>query len=57
MMKMKKQGLYSSSDTNFKKFSRIFLHLDFSKTPNFTLKPFISKTSQSILITVNLHFL
>lgn len=57
MMKMKKQSLYSSSDTNFKKFSRIFLHLDFSKTSNSTLNPFISKTSKSVLITVNLQFL
>ena len=33
MMKMKKHGLYSSLDTNFKTFPTIFLHLDFSKTP------------------------
>lgn len=57
MMKMKKHGLYSSLDTNFKTFPTIFLHLDFSKTPNSTLNPFISKTSKSVLITVNLQFL
>ena len=48
------QGLYPSSEKISKDFSRT--QDCFSRTPNFTLCPFIPKTSKSVLLKVYIHF-
>ena len=49
------QESYPFSETNFKDPSTT--QINFSRTPNFTLHPFITEISESVLLAVNKHFL
>ena len=49
-----REGSYPFSEKNCWEFSKT--QIDFSRTPDFTLNPFISKILQSGLLTNYVHF-
>ena len=49
-----REGSYPFQKKNCKEFSKTLV--DFSRTPDFTLNPFISKILQSGLLTNYIHF-
>ena len=50
-----RQDSYPFSETNFKDLSTT--RINFSRTPNFALHPFITEISKSVLLAVNKYFL